>query len=136
VWIISIFIVVTSIWGLLFQLLIRVGAFPVPEQQQAMLRSQSTASVVLTLVLTFLNLVAAIWLWLLRKRAFDLFVTAFAVSLIGLAWQFIGVGPLSTLAGQGLLVLVVTIFSAIVGWGISLAICLYAWRLRQRGVLQ
>jgi len=136
VWVLSIFYIVTSVWGLLARVLIYIGMSPVPEQQQAILRNQSTGSILFGVVLTLINLAAAILLWLLRKRAFDLFVAAFALSVISVIWQFIGGGPLASILAQGALVAVITIFGIVVGCGISLAVCLYAWSLRQRGVLQ
>jgi len=136
VWGIFIFYVVTSTWGLLSRLLIYVGVYPVPEQQQAIIRNQSTGSILFGLVLMALNLTAAVWLWLMRKRAFDLFVATFALSVASVIWQLIGGGPLASLMTQGTLMVVITIFSLVVGWAISLAICLYAWNLRQQGVLK
>jgi hypothetical protein len=101
-----------------------------------MLRNQSTGSVLFGLGLMILYLAAATWLWLLRKRAFDLFVTAFALSLASVFWQLLMGGPLSTLFTKNTFVLVIGIFGLTLGWGISVAICVYAWRLRQRGVLR
>ena len=137
VWGIFIFYVVTTAWGLLARLLIYLGVYPVPEQQQAILCNQSTASALFGLALMALNLAAAVWLWLLRKRAFDLFVAAFALSVASVIWQLIGGGgPLATILSQGTLMVVITTFSLVVGWTISLAICLYVWNLRQKGVLE
>jgi len=110
--------------------------YPVPEQQLAMFRNQSMASLLFGLALTTLSLTAATMLWLLRRRAFDLFLASFVLSLGSLAWQLVSGGPLAALMTQGALVLVIAVFSIIIGYGTTLAICVYAWRLRQRGVLQ
>jgi len=136
VWGIFVFYAVTLVSGLLSRALIYLGLYPMPEQQQAMLRNQSTGSVVFGLALIILNMVAAVWLWLLRKRAFELFVAAFILGIASVIWQFMFGGPMASLLTQGTLILVITIFGLLVGWGISLAICWYAWTLRQRGVLQ
>src|SRR2546426_5809954 len=120
VWGIFIFYVVTTTWGLLSRLLIYLGVYPVPEQQQAIIRDQSTGSVLFGLALMALNLTAAVWLWLMRKRAFELFVAAFALSVASVIWQLFDGGPLASLLTQGTLMIVITTFSLVVGWGISL----------------
>jgi hypothetical protein len=133
---IFIFYVISTAWGLLARALIQLGVYPLPEEQLAILRNQSTGSVLFGMGLTILSLVAATWLWLLRKRAFELFVAALALSIASVIWQLFMGGPLATLLTRNALVIAIGFFGLIVGWGISVAICLYAWRLRQRGVLQ
>lgn len=136
VWGIFIFYLITAVWAVLARLLVYLGIYPIPQEQLDILRDQSTVSVLLGMGIVALDLVAAVWLWLLRKRAFELFVAALALSIASVIWQLMMGGPLATLLSKGVLVLVIGIFGLIVGWGISVAICLYAWSLRQSGVLR
>lgn len=101
-----------------------------------MLRNQSPAAVAFALLLWFLNLAAALWLWLLRKRALELFVSAFVLSLAHTTWQVVMGGPLGRLFEQGTLQAVIGFVSLTMGFGISLAICLYVWKLRRTGILR
>jgi hypothetical protein len=45
-------------------------------------------------------------------------------------------GVVDQLTSQSTLMLVTVLFTFLIGWMLSLAICMYAWALRQRGVLQ
>ena len=136
VWVIFVYFVVSSAWGLLTRALIVLGIYPLPAEELAILRNQPIGGVLFGFGVMALNLSAAIWLWLLRKRAFDLFVAALALSVASVIWQLMMGGPLATLLTRGALVLVIGMFGLIVGWGITVAICLYAWSLRQSGVLR
>lgn len=136
VWGIFIFYVISAAWALVVRLLVHLGTYPIPQEQMDILRNQPTVSVLFGLAVIALNLVAAIWLWLLRRRAFDLFVAALVLSVASVLWQLMMGGPLATLMGKGVLVMAIGMFGLFVGWGLSFAVCLYAWRLRQRGVLR
>jgi hypothetical protein len=136
VWGISILYVVTSVYALLNWLLIYLGVSPLPGEQQALILNQSHGSMLFRLAVEALSLAAAVFLWLLRRRAFDLFVASFVLGVAWTVWQFASSGPLTKLASQGALAAAIIFFSIVGGWAISGAICIYVWRLRQRGVLQ
>jgi hypothetical protein len=137
-WVIAIclYYVFIALWGLGNWLQISFGISSLPEEHQAMLRNQSPAAVAFALLLWFLNLAAALWLWLLRKRALELFVSAFVLSLAHTTWQVVMGGPLGKLFEQGTLQAVIGFVSLTMGFGISLAICLYVWKLRRTGILR
>ena len=136
VWVIFIYFVVSSAWGVLTRALIVLGVYPLSAEELAILQNQPIGGVLFGLGIMALNLAAAIWLWLLRRRAFDLFVAALALSVASVIWQLMMGGPLTTLLTRGTLVLAIGMFGLIVGWGITVAICLYTWSLRQSGVLR
>jgi len=136
VWGIFLFYLVTAGWAILARVLIWVDLYQAPEEQLAILRNQSIGSVFFGFALAGLSLTAATMLWLLRRLAFTLFVAATALTICSTVWQMFSGGPLDQLMSQSTLILIVMLFSLLGGWAISLAICMYAWKLRQQGVLQ
>ena len=135
VWAIFLYYVVTSAWGLVAYVLIRLNLYPVPTEQQAMLRSLPTSEALVGFLITALSLFAATMLWLLRREAVNLFIAVFILTVCHTVFNVIAGGPLATLLGQGTLMRVMAGFSFVVAWGILLAICVYAWKLRERGLL-
>jgi hypothetical protein len=129
VWVISIFYILSAGWVVLSFALIHSGAIPLNEAQQEYFRSQTILDYGSTVVIGALNLVGAILLFLLKKPAFHLFATAFGVGLAFTAYQIVAKNWLGAIGGPGLV-------GAVIGWGISIAIIVYAKRLISRGVLR
>jgi hypothetical protein len=129
VWIISIFYFVSAGWTMLSFLLIFSGAIPLNEAQKEYFQSQSPVDYGSTLLIGTANLVGAVLLLLLKKPAFHLFATAFGVGLLLTVYQIFTKNWLGAIGGPGLI-------GAIIGWGISIAVILYAKRLIDRGVLK
>jgi hypothetical protein len=119
-----------------FRVLIWLNLYQAPEEQLAMIRNQSPGSILFGFALTALSFAAATTLWLLRRQAFPLFVGATALSIGSTVWQMFSGGPIDQMMGKSILMLVVFLFSFLLGWGMLLGICMYAWTLRERGVLQ
>jgi len=136
VWVISIFYVLTSMWGLLAQLLFVFGLKPGSPEQQALVNSLSTSSRILGVGITLLNLAAAVLLWMLRKVAFNLFITAFVLGIASQIWQAFPGGSLHKMFEMGPIMMAVTLCSVVIGLAISAAIYAYVWHLRREGVLR
>jgi FtsH-binding integral membrane protein len=129
VWVISIFYFLSAGWTILSFLLILSGAFPMNEAQKEYFQSQSPVDYGSTFLIGTANLVGAVLLLLLKKPAFHLFATAFAVGLVLTGYQIFTKNWLGAIGGPGLI-------GAIIGWGISIAVIVYAKRLIDRGVLK
>ena len=76
-----------------------------------------------------LTLVAAVSLLFLRRQAFYLFVLALAVSLVMYAWPFINRGEFPGPWYDRMV-------SAVVGFGLMIAVVLYCRTLKNEGVLK
>lgn len=128
VWAISIFLFLSAGWTLLSFYLIGTGTIPLNAAQEAYFSSLAGLDYGLTILLGLANLFGAIALFLLRKVAFYLFVTAFGTNLLLTAWHTVTKGWVAAIGGAGLV-------GAIIGWGLIIAVCIYSWKLIQRGVL-
>jgi hypothetical protein len=83
----------------------------------------------LTLFTGLFNLTAAFLLFQLRPVAFKLFVISFAANILNTLYHIASKGFLAALPAGGF-------FGMLLGWGMLLAICLYAWRLEKNGTLK
>ena len=136
VWVIFLFYVLSSAWALLTQLLLQLGLYPVPPEQQAVVSNVSAAARLFGIGLTLLSVVAATYLWLLRKVALQLFLISCVFGVSSILWQMLPGGAYHALLGQGPLMSALILFGISVGVLIKIAICAYVWRLHRRGVLQ
>jgi len=136
VWVIFLFYILSSAWALLTSLLIQLGRYPVPPEQQAVLSNISSGARIFGLGLTILHVVAATYLWLLRRVALHLFLVSCVLGVASIVWQTLPGGAYHALLGQGRLMSAMIIFTVSVGVLINIAICLYVWRLHRRGVLK
>jgi hypothetical protein len=136
VWGIVLFYVLGSTWAVMAWVRLYLGKSPVPGEQEAMLRSQPPVALAIAFIGTALYLAAAIQLWRLRKRAFDLCVAASAVSVVYTIWQVIRAGVIAKLLMQDSVTPVIYLFFVAVAWAILGSICIYVWGLRERGVLE
>jgi hypothetical protein len=128
VWAISIFFFLSAGWTLLSLYLIDTGAIPLSAIQEAYFNSLTGADYGLTIFIGLANLLGAVALFLLRKLAFYLFVTAFGANLILTVWHMVTKGWVAAIGGAGLV-------GAVIGWVLLAAVCIYSWKLIQRGVL-
>ncbi len=110
-------------------LLIFSGSIPLNEAQKEYFQSQSPVDYGSTFLIGTANLVGAVLFFLLKKPAFHLFATAFGVGLVLTIYQIFTKNWLGAIGGPGLI-------GAIIGWGISIAVIVYAKRLIDRGVLK
>ena len=129
VWVITIFYFISAGWTLLSFALINSGIIPLNEAQAAYFKSQTILDILFTIVLGVLNFLGAIFLFLLRRSAFYLFLSAFAFGLLMTVYHIIFKNWLAAIGGPGLI-------GAIIGWGISIAIIIYARKLIRAEILK
>lgn len=128
VWVITIFYFISVGWTLFSFASIYSGFIPVDEAQAVYFKSQTIIDILFTIVIGLLNILGAIFLFLLRRSAFYLFLSAFAFGLIMTAYHIIFKNWLAAIAGPGLI-------GAIIGWGIAIATILYARKLIRAEIL-
>lgn len=97
---------------------------PLNPAQKAALTSFSASEIAETVILSALSLIGTVQLFRLRRNAFPLLCAAFAASLLSTIGHTIQAPASFSVTGH------------LVGWAISTAICIYAWRLRHDGVLR
>lgn len=129
VWVISIFYFVSAGWVLLSFALIFSGLIPLTDVQKTYFQAQTVFDYGSTALIGGANLVGAVLLFLLRRQAFPFFLTAFSFGLIQTLYQIVTKNWLGAIGGPGLV-------GAVIGWGISIAIIVYTWRLVSKGVLR
>jgi hypothetical protein len=128
IWAISIFYLLSAGWTILSFVLIYSGTISVNPAQRAYLESLSFSDLGITVLIGLLNLSGAIALFALNRKALNLFVAAFVASLLVAVWHAATKGWLEALGGSGFI-------GTVIGYGISVAVCLYTWKLTQRGAL-
>ena len=128
VWVISIFYVVSAAFTALSFYLVYSGSIPLQPQQAQYFDALTTFDWFSTLLIGVINFSAALLLFLMRKQAAYLFPSGFALGLAVTIWHTLTKGWLAALGDAGLV-------GAMIGWGISIAVCVYCWRLLQRGAL-
>lgn len=121
----------TEAWKLIYRVCAYCGVYLIPTFS----REETPMATVINLAIMLLHLAAATSLWLLQKRAVTLLLVAFFLSDAGALLAFRAYGSNAPELMQGKFDRFVT-FLLVVRMGVSLAICIYAWRLRQRGVLR
>jgi hypothetical protein len=129
VWVITIFYLVSAGWTLLSFVLIYSGFIAVTEAQAVYFRSQNIIDVVFTVLIGLLNVVGAILLFLLRRRAYHMFLFALLLGLLMIVYQILFKDWLAAIAGPGLV-------GAAIGWGISIAVIIYARKHVKAGILK
>jgi hypothetical protein len=128
VWAISILFFLAAGWTLLSFYLIDTGGVPLNAAQEAYFSSLTGVDYGLTILIGLANLSGAVALFLLRKLAFHLFAAAFVGNLLLTASQTLTKGWVAAIGGPGFV-------GAVIGWALLIAVCIYSWRLVQRGVL-
>lgn len=128
VWVILLWFVFSAGYTIVSFLLIYSGSISVTPEQAAYLRGLSSLDHTLTLGIASLNIAGAVSLFLLRKVAFHLFTVALVASILATVAHAVSKGFLVALGGAGMIGL-------LIGYGILVAVCLYTWKLKARGVL-
>ncbi len=128
VWVISIFFFLSAPLILLSFYLISTGAVPLDAAGEAYFSSLTGLVYGLTIFMGSANLLGATALFLLRKFAFYLFAAAFGANLLLTAWHIATKAWVAEIPGSGPV-------GALFGLAVGVAVCVYCWRLIQRGVL-
>jgi len=128
VWAISIFFFLSAGWTLLSFYLINTGAVPLNAIQKEYFGRLAGVDYGLSVIMGLTNLIGAVALFFLRKVSFYLFATAFGANLILALWHTVTRGWVAAVGGAGFV-------GALIGWGLLIVVCIYSWKLLQRGVL-
>ena len=128
VWAIFIFYMFSAVATLFSFYFVYSGAIPLPEEQKQYLADLTVFDHVLSFGILGLNLAAAVQLFRLRRISVNLFLTALALGVLATMWKVATKGWLAATGGSG--------SSVLLGWGIAVAVCLYAWRLARKGILK
>jgi len=128
VWAVFLWYLFSAGYTLLSFWLIYSGSIRVSPEAAAYLTNLSPFDQAFTVLLMLLNLGGAVALVMLRKVAFQLFATALALSLLLTIIHAFARGFVAALGGAGAVGL-------ILGYGVGIVVCIYAWKLRASGVL-
>lgn len=128
VWAASLFYLLSVGYTALSFLLIYSGSIPVTPEQVAYFRNLSAFDYVITALTGLLNVAGAIAIFRLRKIAFHLFTAAFVLVILQTLVYAITTNFVAAVGGPGAV-------GVLIGYGILLAVCIYAWKLKARGVL-
>lgn len=127
VWIISIFYFFSAGYTALASFLVYSRAIPLGPAEERYLSSLTALDIFVTVAVAGCNLVASILLLLLRRQAFHIYLTAFIITLFLTVQHTIAKGWVQALGDAGFV-------GAMIGYGISIAVITYAYRLNRRGI--
>jgi len=128
VWIVLAWSLLSAGYTLFSFWMIYVRAIPLSPDAAMYLASLTPLDHAGTALLLLLNLLGAMALVMLRKIAVALLVAALALNLLITLINVTSRGFLTTLGASGATGL-------LVGYLVTISICLYAWRLKARGLL-
>lgn len=128
VWVVFLWFLFSAGYTIISLLLVYSGFISGTPEQAAYLKSLSALDHTLTVAIVSLNIVGAVSMFLLRRVAFHLFTIALVASILVTVAHAVSKGFLAALGGTGAV-------GMLIGYAILIAVCLYAWRLKARGVL-
>jgi hypothetical protein len=128
VWIVFLFYIFSVVYTALSFFLVFSGSISVTPEQAAYFRTLSVFDWAITGVTAALNLAGAISIFLLRKSALPLFASSLGLSVLQTLVHAYTTNFIAALGGPGAL-------GVLIAFAISIAVCLYAWRLKVRGIL-
>jgi hypothetical protein len=128
VWIISILMFVSALYGMLSLYLVKSGAFPLTPEQSNYFDNLSALDYGLSIAGGLINLTGAAMLFFMRKAAVPLFGAAFGLGILGNIYNIAFRDLIAVIGVPGLI-------GALVGLAISGAIFFYARHLKGRGML-
>lgn len=129
VWLISIYFFLSAIWSLLSLYLILSGTIPLEPAQKAYFDRQTPVDYALIILAGLLNLAGAVTLFLLRKIARYLFLSALGLLAVSTLWHAAAKGWIEASGVAGFV-------GVLIGYALLVIVCIYAWRLSKKGVLQ
>jgi hypothetical protein len=136
VWVISLYMLLGSLYGLAKEVFMLNGIYLVPDQWRALVEqhqaSRSWLDILVALSHGVLNIAAAGLLLALRRHAYNLFMA----SLILIIVQFALAGGVATLSTPKTPAFVAAVLMLVIGLSAMGGICAYTWHLRARGVLK
>jgi hypothetical protein len=128
VWVVFLFSLFSSGYTALAFILIYSGSIHVTPEQAAYFRNLSALDYTMSLVTALLNLAGAVCLFLLRKVAFHLFIAALGLVTLQTLVHAATTSFIAALGGSG-------VVGGLFGYVTLIAVCVYAWKLKARGLL-
>lgn len=128
VWVVFLWYVFSAGYTLLSFALIFAGRVPLTAEASRYLSSLSPLDYTVTVLALLLNLSGAAALLVLRRVAPYLFIAALTLNVALVGLHALTKGLVSALGAGGPVGLVL-------GYGVSVLVCIYAWRLHTRGAL-
>jgi len=129
VWAITIIFFFAPGWTLLSFYLVSVGSIPIAGPVKVYFESLTTFDHILTVAIVLANFLGAIALFLLKKIAFYLFTGALIGNFLVTIWYALSKGWLVAFGGR-------VVFATLIGWALLVAVCIYLWNLKKKGVLR
>jgi hypothetical protein len=129
VWVVFLWYVFSAGYTLLSFALIFAGRVPLSDEASRYLSSLSPLDYAVTLLALLLNVVGAVALLLRRRSAPYLLSAALLLNIASVALHALTKGLVAALGAGGPVGLTL-------GYGIAALVCLYAWRLYARGLLE
>ena len=128
VWVVLLFYLFAAGYTAISFFLIYSGLIAVSPGEAAYFASLSIFDHTMTLGTAIFNLGGAISLFRLRRISFNLFATAFGLTILGTIVHAITKNLFAVLSGP-------MAFGMALGYCISITVCVYVWKLRARGIL-
>ena len=128
IWVVFLWYVFSAGYTLLSFALIFAGRVELSAEASRYLSSLSPLDYAVTILALLLNVGGAVALLMLRKVAPYLFSAALLLNIVSVALHALTKGLVAALGAGGPIGL-------ILGYGISVLVCLYAWRLHARNTL-
>jgi len=129
VWVIAVLYVFGATWGLLSLVLTRLGTIPIPPETRGYYDGLTIIDYGVAIVVTLLNVTGAVLLFRLRSRAVGFLAAAVGISALSLFHQLFTPAFRAALVAPGS-------FGVVIGLAVSIAVVIYAYRLKSRGVLR
>ena len=127
IWLIAIWFSMGAVFTLVSFFAVRSGAVPLSESQRAYFDSLGLVEHAAGILIASANLLGAAFLIMLRKEAMYLFWCSFCVNALLTAWHIATKGLAAMMSGG--------LAGILFGLCLLGAVCVYAWKLRQRQVL-
>jgi hypothetical protein len=128
VWLISTFFFISACWTLLSFYLIHFEIITVPIETKQYFNTLAFQDHFITIVLGIINILAAIYLLLLKKISFYLFLSSLIINTLFTTLHAINKGLFAALSSGGLI-------GAIISYIILIGICLYSRKLMKSHIL-
>jgi hypothetical protein len=129
VWVITIFFILASGHTFLAFVLIYSGVIPVDEAEKSYFDSLNYFDYMLSVAQALSNILGAVLLFLLRRHAFHLFLTAFLILVFSTVHAIMFTDWLLAMSFSVLV-------GVVIGMGIQIAIILYSRKLIKEGILR
>lgn len=129
VWVILIWYLAALVSSSLSLTAVYSGSLDLPPEKVAYFARLTPVDHLITVIVAVLNASGAVALFMLRRMSFNLLSAAFALNVLAAVLQLVRGGLSSALSAGGLV-------GIVIGYGVTLAICVYAWKLKKDEALR